>query len=147
MFPVKNRKCECNSWILHIWISLGTKFKHNLTVLNFSTNFLQKSTSVQNWKKWTTTKFCIFEFYRYQPSAETNNFYFFFRSIFTKNGICSQNHKKWTGQPNYVYLNQSRYRISVEINNFGFLDQNCSSGAFQVKIVHTMIDFFILKSF
>ena len=35
VFPVENRKSEHHHWILHIWISLGTKFQLKLTILIF----------------------------------------------------------------------------------------------------------------
>ena len=42
VFPVKNRKSEHNHGILHIWISLGTKFQLKLIILSFWTKFTQK---------------------------------------------------------------------------------------------------------
>ena len=43
VFPVENRKSEHYHGILHIWISLGTKFKLKLIILSFWTKFTQKS--------------------------------------------------------------------------------------------------------
>ena len=42
VFPVKNWKSEHHHWILHIQISLGTKFQLKLTILIFLTRFIQK---------------------------------------------------------------------------------------------------------
>ena len=42
VFPVKNRKCEHRDGILHIWISIGTKFQLKLIILSFWTKFTQK---------------------------------------------------------------------------------------------------------
>ena len=42
VFPVKNRKSEHHHGILHIWISLGTKFQLKLITLSFWTKFTQK---------------------------------------------------------------------------------------------------------
>ena len=39
---VKNRKIKHHHWILHIQISLGTKFQWKLTILIFLTRFTQK---------------------------------------------------------------------------------------------------------
>ena len=42
VFPVENRKSEHHHGILHIWISLGTKFQLKLIILSFWTKFTQK---------------------------------------------------------------------------------------------------------
>ena len=42
VFPVENRKSEYHHGILHIWISLGTKFQLKLIILSFWTKFTQK---------------------------------------------------------------------------------------------------------
>ena len=42
IFPVENRKSEHHHGILHIWISLGTKFQLKLIILSFWTKFTQK---------------------------------------------------------------------------------------------------------
>ena len=42
VFPVKNRKSEHHHEILHIWISLGTKFQLKLIIFSFWTKFTQK---------------------------------------------------------------------------------------------------------
>ena len=42
VFPVKNRKSEHQHWILHIRISLDTKFQLKLKILIFWTKFAQE---------------------------------------------------------------------------------------------------------
>ena len=42
VFPVKNWKSQHQHEILHIWISLGTKFQLKLIILSFLTKFTQK---------------------------------------------------------------------------------------------------------
>ena len=42
VFPVKNRKCEHRDGVLHISISIGTKFQLKLIILSFWTKFTQK---------------------------------------------------------------------------------------------------------
>ena len=42
IFPVDNRKSENHHGILHIWISLNTKFQLNLIILSSWTKFTQK---------------------------------------------------------------------------------------------------------
>ena len=42
IFPVENRKSEYHHGILHIWISLGTKFEPKQTILCIWTKFTQK---------------------------------------------------------------------------------------------------------
>ena len=42
VFPVENRKSKHHHGILHIWISLGTKFQLKLIILSFWTKFTQK---------------------------------------------------------------------------------------------------------
>ena len=48
VFSVKNRKREHHHWILHMWISEGTKFQLKLIILIFWTNLLKKSISHRN---------------------------------------------------------------------------------------------------
>ena len=42
VFPIKNKKSEYHRWILHIWISLDTKFQIKQTISSFWTRFVQK---------------------------------------------------------------------------------------------------------
>ena len=59
VFPPKNRKSEHHHWILHILISLGTKFPLKLTVLIFLTRFVQKGFFWSKTEKWTQHIFYI----------------------------------------------------------------------------------------
>ena len=45
VFPVENRKSEFHHGILHIWISLGTKYQFKLIILSFWTKITQKKSS------------------------------------------------------------------------------------------------------
>ena len=51
MFPVQNRKREQRHQILHIQISLGTKFQFKLTILIFWAKFAQKGKGVSGLKQ------------------------------------------------------------------------------------------------
>ena len=42
VFPVENKKSDHRHVILHIWISVGIKFKFKLIILSFRTKFAQK---------------------------------------------------------------------------------------------------------
>ena len=57
VFPVKNWKSEHHHWILHIQISLGTKFQLKLTILIFLTRFTQKGFFWSETEKVNTTYF------------------------------------------------------------------------------------------
>ena len=60
MFPDKNTKSEHHHWILHIWISLGTKFQLKLTILSFWSKFAQKGYFQLNMEEVSITiEFCI----------------------------------------------------------------------------------------
>ena len=50
VFPVNNWKIKHPYWILHIWISLGTKFQFKLTILFFWPNLQNKVLPINNWK-------------------------------------------------------------------------------------------------
>ena len=59
---VENRKSEHHHWILHIWISLNTKFQVKLTVLIFWTKFGLKGYFQSKMEEVNiTTEFWIFE--------------------------------------------------------------------------------------
>ena len=77
MFVVKNSKSEQHHWILHIRISLGTRFQLNLTILIFRTRFAQKR---YFWSKAeevnTTIEFSIFKLVYSQYSTQRDNFDF-----------------------------------------------------------------------
>ena len=42
VFPIKNKKTEHHHWILHVRISVGTKFQLKVTILMFWTELSQK---------------------------------------------------------------------------------------------------------
>ena len=79
MFPILNRKSEHHHWILHIRISLGTKFLLQLTILIFWTKFAQSRCFWSKTEKvYTTIEFYIFELV-YVPNFRFNwQFWFFF---------------------------------------------------------------------
>ena len=63
LIPIKNREIEHNYWILHIRISLTTKFQNKLTILIFWTKVAQKAYFPSKTEKLNiTTEFCIFQF-------------------------------------------------------------------------------------
>ena len=55
VFPVKSRKGEHQHWILHLRISLDTKFQLNLTIWFFGPNLPKKGVSSQKGKTWTSS--------------------------------------------------------------------------------------------
>ena len=61
LFPVEKWKSEHHYWILHIWISQGTKFQLKLTILVSWTKFTQNEYLVKIGKKWPTYQFFIFQ--------------------------------------------------------------------------------------
>ena len=62
ILKIKNEKNEHRYWILHIRISLGTKFQLKLTIFIFWTKFSQKEHSCSEQKKMNfTIEFCSFE--------------------------------------------------------------------------------------
>ena len=69
LFPVEKGRSEHYYWILHIWISSGTKFPHKLTNLIIWTKFTPKEYLAKLGKKWTTYEICIFQISGYQTSA------------------------------------------------------------------------------
>ena len=48
VFPVEKRKSELHHGLLHIWISLGTKFELKLIILRFGPNLPKKVFPVEN---------------------------------------------------------------------------------------------------
>ena len=79
--PMKNRKIEQHHKILHIQISLGTKFQLKLIILIFWNKFAQKGISYLNQKKMNTPiKFCIFKSV-WIPNFSLNLQFIFFDQI------------------------------------------------------------------
>ena len=62
-FALETKTSEYRHWIVHIWISLCTKFQLKLAILFFWTKFAQKRVSSQKRKNWTniTIEFCMLE--------------------------------------------------------------------------------------
>ena len=62
-FALETKTSEYRHWIVHIWISLCTKFQLKLAILFFCTKFAQKRVSSQKRKNWTniTIEFCMLE--------------------------------------------------------------------------------------
>ena len=62
---VENGKSEHHQWILHIWISLRTKFNFTQTIYNFRSKFTQKRyfLLMTTQKEDFTIKFCWFELF------------------------------------------------------------------------------------
>ena len=54
VFPIKNRKSGHHHWILHVRISVGTKFQLKLTILIFWTKFCFQNFHSKT-KKWTAS--------------------------------------------------------------------------------------------
>ena len=62
VFSLEKEKSEHQRWVLHIRISLATKFQLKLTILIFWTKFLEKGYFRSKTEKVNTTiEFCIFE--------------------------------------------------------------------------------------
>ena len=87
MFPVSNRKAEYHHWILHIQISLGTKFPLKLTILNFWTKFTQKGHFQSKMEKLNITiEFSILEL-EYIPNFSLKWQFWYFGPNFLEKGI------------------------------------------------------------
>ena len=54
VFPVEKRKSELHHGLLHIWISLGTKFELKLIILRFGPNLPKKG--ISSWKQYKRSK-------------------------------------------------------------------------------------------
>ena len=133
-----NQKKEYNDWVLHIQISLHTKFQFKLTFLFFfdqicPENYFQPKTEKVN----ITIEFCIFElvkvpyfslnwqFWCFGPTLpkksicsgqywkKVNNLWILYIWNLPQKGISSQKQKKWTSPLNSAYSNYSWYQIST----------------------------------
>ena len=104
-FPAKSKKSEHHHWILHIWISLGTKFQLKLIILTSWTKFAQKGYFQSKIKKVNNiTEFCIFQLL-YVSSVILNWQFWHFGSNLPKKGISNWKRKKWTLPLNSGYSN------------------------------------------
>ena len=85
MFPIKSKKSEHHRWVLHIWISLGTKFQVKQKIFSFWIKFAQKG---YFWSK-TEEMNVIIEFYIFELDQVSNfnlswQFWFFLDQICPK---------------------------------------------------------------
>ena len=109
----KLKKREQRHWILHIRISLGTKFQLKLTISIFWTNFAQKGCFQSKTENVNTTiAFCVFELV-YVPNFSLNWQFWFFGPSLPKKGISSSKWKKWISPLNSAYSDWTRCRISA----------------------------------
>ena len=77
VFLVESRKSEHQHWILHIRISLVTKFRVKMTILIFWTKFIQKGCFRLKMEKVNTIiEFCIRGFVQVPISSKTGSFGF-----------------------------------------------------------------------
>ena len=131
IFPFKNKKGDHHHLILHIWISLATKFQLQLIILTFGPNLPKKHSSNQKQKMWTSPlNSACSNLCRHQISASTDNFDFL-------DQICPERvfplKEKWTASLNFAYSNYSRYQISASTDKFDSLEQTCPKRVFPVK--------------
>ena len=93
VFPVYHRKGEHDRWVLHIRISLDTKFKLKLTILIFWTKFSQKQCFRSKTEKVNTTnEFYIFELVKITNFSLNCQFWFFGPNLPEKgNSVWKQN--------------------------------------------------------
>ena len=133
-FRSKTKKSDYHRCILHIWISLGTKFQLKLAILIFWTKFAQKNVSSWKQKKWASplhsayskycehqfslhtminfgTKFAQQEYFRSKmkkvniTSNSTYSQFWILGLNLPENGILGQKRKKWTSPLYFAYLN------------------------------------------
>ena len=75
---MKNEKSEKHHWVLHIWISLATKFQLKAIIITFWTKFAQKGYFRSETEKVNiTTEFCMFELGLVSNSSLNWEFWFF----------------------------------------------------------------------
>ena len=99
------QKSEHHHWILHIWISLSTKFQVKLTVLIFWTKFALKSYFWSKTEKMNITiESSIFELVEVPNLSLSWKFYFFGPNV-SKKGVSGQKPEKWTPLLNSACLN------------------------------------------
>ena len=123
ILPIKSWKNEHHHRIVHIRISLSTKFQLIVIVLIFWTRFAQKGCFHYKTKKLNTTvDFCIYKLVQV-PNLSLNWQLWVFGSNLLKKGISGFKQKKWKSPLNSAYSNNSRYQISVQTDNFESLEQ------------------------
>ena len=135
LFPIENRKSELHYWILHIWISAGTKYQLRLTILIFWTKF------TQTWYFWLKTE-----------KSGHNDFSLSWRFWFLDQ-ICPKKLfqlKLEKSTLNSAYSNCSWKQISAYTENFNFLEQICPKRVFfhgnSFALVHSSVRKFTMNS-
>ena len=100
-----NRKSEQCHWILHIRISLGTKFHIKLTISIFWTKFAQKGFFPFKAEKLNSTmEYCILELV-YATKLSLNWQFWFFEPNLPKKGVSGLKQKKWIPPFNSAFAN------------------------------------------
>ena len=112
VFPVKNEKSEQHHWILHIRISLGTKFSLKLTILIFWTKFAEKEYFRLKTKKVNIPiEFCIFDLV-YVSSLTLNWPLWFFGANFPKKSISGRKQKS----EHHHWILHIRIRLGIKFH-------------------------------
>ena len=103
VFLVKIGKSKHHHWILHIWISLGTKFHLKLGILIFGTKFAQKGYFWSKTEKVNTT----IEFYIFEKGTrfQLKLTIWILGPNLPKKGVSVGKRKKWTLLFKSTYLN------------------------------------------
>ena len=97
----KRKKSEHHHWILHVQISVGTKFQLKVTILMFWTKFGQKGYFYSKTKKMNITiEFCMFELLLV-PNFSLKWHFWFVGPNLPKKCISTQNSKNWTSPLDY----------------------------------------------
>ena len=145
-FSVRNKKSEHHYWILHIQISLGTRFHLKQTFLNFWTNFAQKGC----FRSKTVEVDITVEFYIFKlvlvPSFSLNWQFWFFRPDLPKKDISSQKQKNRASPLSSENLNLgTKFQLKLTILNFW--TKFAQKGYFRSKMeeVNMTTEFFIFK--
>ena len=117
VFPVNNWKIEHPYWILHIWISLGTKFQFKLTILVFWPNLQNKVLPISNWKidhPYWVLHFWISTGTKFQLKLTILRFW----TKFTTKEYLAKIGKKWTTYK-FCIFQISQNQISTSKMKFG----------------------------
>ena len=98
------QKSELHRKILHIQISLSTRFQLKLIILIFGPNLPKKGVSSLKHKMNSTIEFCIFELVEV-PYFSLNWQFWFFGPNLPKMGVSVLKQKNWTAPLNSAYSN------------------------------------------
>ena len=130
LFLVSSRKSENHYWILHIQITLNTKFQLKIAILYCSTKFDHKRFF------WSKAEEVRINFWNLHIQISLNmkfqlqtTILFFETKFVWKQYFCSKT-DKWGSLPNRVYSNYSQHQISAWNKSFDFLEQICLKGVF-----------------